>query len=205
MAQRLKNEVRERILAAALTVFAADGYRSAKMADIAQTAGISAGNLYRYFGGKEALFHAVIDPQFVDRFDRLLDRRVRALSNLGRGGTKEDASTAAEELLGFWIEHRLAVVVVLDRCEGSRYEGFGERFVQRLVSMTTEHLEGLRPDAPLSPLVPFTLTNIFHTSLRSVVSILETYSTEDETRAAFEAFWSFQLAGLAGFEQWVRP
>ena len=204
MAQRLKTEVRDRILLAAKTVFAADGYRSAKMADIAQTAGISAGNLYRYFGGKEALFHAVIDPQFVSRFDRLLDRRVQALSNLGRGGTEEDASAAAEELLRFWIEHRLAVVVVLDRCEGSRYDGFGERFVQRLVAMTEEHLEALRPDAVLPSIVPFTLTNIFHTSLRSVVSILETYSSDEEIRAAFEAFWSFQLAGLAGFEQWVR-
>lgn len=202
MAQRLKSEVRERILAAAQTVFAAQGFRAAKMADIASEANLSAGNLYRYFGGKEALFHEVIEPEFVARFERLLERRVRSLSNLEEG-LADDAQAVAEEMLSFWIEHRLQVVVLLDRCDGSQYEGFGERFVARLVALTSEHLERRLEGAALPDLVPFTLTNVFHTSRRSVVSILETYSNPEEIRAAFAAFWSFQLAGLAGLQRWV--
>ncbi len=200
MAQRLKTEVRERIIAAAEVVFAADGFQAAKMADIATEAGVSAGNLYRYFGGKDALFHEVVDPEFVERFERLLDRRVRALSDLEALGPP--ARAAADEMLEFWIEHRHRVVVLLDRCQGSRYAGFGDRFVERLVTLTLERLQS-QCEAPLPERVVFTLTNVFRASRRSVVSILETYSTGPEIRSAFEAFWSFQLAGLAGFEMWV--
>lgn len=206
MAQRLKPEVRDRIVASAETVFARDGFLSAKMADIATGAGVSAGNLYRYFPGKDALFDAVIDPQFVARFDDLLDRRVHSLANIGDRDAlsgNDDAAAAAEDMLRFWIAHRLRVVVLLDRCEGSPFSGFGQRFVDRLVTMGVGHIQRLRGDDTIAELVPFTLTTVFHTSRRAVVSILETYSTEPEIRAAFTAFWSFQLAGLAGLTTWA--
>lgn len=204
MAQRLKAEVRERILAAAEEVFAVHGFEGAKMSDIAAAADLSTGNLYRYFAGKDALFHEVIDPDFVARFDVLLDRRVRALFRVRPRELDEDAHAAAEQMLSFWIENRRRVVVLLDRCEGSRYEGFGRRFVERLVTMTVEHLgKGGRRSRPRA-LMSLTLTTAFDTSRRAVVSILETYATEPEIRLAFEAFWSFQLAGLAGFERWVN-
>jgi AcrR family transcriptional regulator len=50
----------EEILAAASDVFIRRGYAQATMQEIAQAAGISAGTIYRYFKGKEALFHALV-------------------------------------------------------------------------------------------------------------------------------------------------
>lgn len=203
MAQKLKPAVRERILAAAERAFARGGYRPTTMGQIADEAGLSAGNLYRYFPGKEALFHAVVDDDFVARFDALLERRVRALSHLDRVDDGRAAvDDAAGEMLGFWIAHRWQVVILLDRAAGSQRDGFGDRFVQRLVHMTLEHLAARHGDV-LPPVVPFTLENIFETSRRAIVRILERSTSEDEIRDAFEAFWSFQLAGLAGFEEWL--
>ncbi len=203
MVQQLKPEIRARILDAARTVFAAYGYKDAKMAQIADEAGLSAGNLYRYFKGKSALFEAVVPPSFEHTFDELLQARVRALGTLDRDGGMTTAQTRASELLAFWIEHRLEVVILLDRAQGSRYGEYGERFVERLVDMTHDHLrDRLGADPP--EVVRFTLRNIFHTSRRSVVSILETYEDPTDIERAFEAFWSFQLTGLAGFEEWVR-
>src|SRR5690349_14404310 len=46
---------RTSILEAAHTVFARRGIKSATMAEIAETAGVSAGAIYRYFDSKEAL------------------------------------------------------------------------------------------------------------------------------------------------------
>jgi len=215
MAQRLKPEVRDRIIASAETVFARDGFLSAKMAEIAAVAGLSAGNVYRYFPGKDALFGAVIDPGFVARFDDLLDQRVHSLSGTQAlagphsatanraASTDDDAAEAADAMLRFWIAHRLRVVVLLDRCEGSPFADFGQRFVDRLVAMAVAHIQALRGGKTIPELVPFTLTTVFHTSRRAVVSILETYTTEPEIRAAFEAFWSFQVAGLAGLTTWA--
>jgi AcrR family transcriptional regulator len=44
------------VLAAAVRVFARDGYRSAHMSDVAREAGLSEAALYRYVDGKEGLF-----------------------------------------------------------------------------------------------------------------------------------------------------
>jgi AcrR family transcriptional regulator len=44
------------VIAAAVRVFAADGYRSARMSDVAREAGLSEAALYRYVDGKEDLF-----------------------------------------------------------------------------------------------------------------------------------------------------
>ena len=44
------------VLAAAVRVFARDGYRYAHMSDVAREAGLSEAALYRYVDGKEGLF-----------------------------------------------------------------------------------------------------------------------------------------------------
>src|SRR5487761_652555 len=44
------------VIAAAVRVFARDGYRSARMSDVAREVGISEAALYRYVDGKEGLF-----------------------------------------------------------------------------------------------------------------------------------------------------
>jgi AcrR family transcriptional regulator len=51
---------RAAILDAALTVFAAHGYESARLDDVAAKAGVAKGTLYLYFEDKEALFEAMV-------------------------------------------------------------------------------------------------------------------------------------------------
>jgi AcrR family transcriptional regulator len=50
---------REAILAAAEKIILRDGYQPAKMADIAESTGVSVGTLYNYFDSKEAVFNAL--------------------------------------------------------------------------------------------------------------------------------------------------
>lgn len=53
------NEKRQRIMDAALKVFAAQGVHGTPVPPIAQEAGVSVGSLYRYFDSKEELVNAV--------------------------------------------------------------------------------------------------------------------------------------------------
>jgi AcrR family transcriptional regulator len=58
---RLPPEVRrERLLEAAAEVFAARGYEGARVEQIAEAAGISAGLIYRHFDGKRELFEELL-------------------------------------------------------------------------------------------------------------------------------------------------
>ena len=54
--QRIKDERREQILKAALSIFARKGLAAARISDIAAAAGLSYGLVYHYFRDKEGLF-----------------------------------------------------------------------------------------------------------------------------------------------------
>ena len=54
---------RERILVAAQKCFVERGFHGASMAHIAETAGMSAGLIYRYFAGKNEIILAIVEHQ----------------------------------------------------------------------------------------------------------------------------------------------
>ena len=58
--ERIREEQKERILKAAMTIFAHNGYSETKMSDVAAAAGASYGLAYHYFANKEAIFTALI-------------------------------------------------------------------------------------------------------------------------------------------------
>jgi AcrR family transcriptional regulator len=60
-AERAPNERRTRILDAAESVFARAGFHAATMQDVAAEAGMSPGNLYRYFASKDAIIAAMAE------------------------------------------------------------------------------------------------------------------------------------------------
>jgi AcrR family transcriptional regulator len=204
MPQILKDTVRERIAGAALEVFAAQGYAGATMGQIAAAAGISTGNVYRYYPGKRELFDAVVSPGFVRRFRTLLRRRVRALDGvrdvrlLAAGAPYHLAS---EELLRFAIDHRRRVIVLLARAEGSRYETFAERTVDDLVGLAVAHFTALDPTTALDRAMRFDLVEIYRAFVRVLVRILETFDDGRSIRAAVEGYTRYHLAGLESFFQ----
>lgn len=68
---RNPESTREKILDAALSVFASKGYHSSKLDEIVEESGTSKGSIYFHFPNKERLFLAL-----VDQFANLLERRV---------------------------------------------------------------------------------------------------------------------------------
>ncbi|MEL7464406.1 MAG: TetR/AcrR family transcriptional regulator [Pseudomonadota bacterium] len=75
---RIQTENRAKIAAAALEVFAAEGFRGATVDAIAERAGMSKPNLLYYFGSKEAIYRAVLE--------RLLDDWLAPLRELNPEG-----------------------------------------------------------------------------------------------------------------------
>lgn len=200
MPQVLKDELRQRILAAALEVFAAHGFTGATMTMIAERAGLGTASLYRYYPGKGELFAAVVTPELAARFEALLERRVHAL---GRAVLGDAARDDGEELLRFWLEHRLAVVILLDRAAGTDYAHYGERFVELLVEATLGQLRAAQAGVRVSGPSRFVLARIFEGTRRTLAAILAEHADERALREAIEAFWSYQIPGLAGFARWL--
>lgn len=74
---------RERILSAARQCFVESGFHAANMASIAETAGVSAGLIYRYFDSKNAIILAIIERQLneVQADIRRLQSESRVVAN----------------------------------------------------------------------------------------------------------------------------
>jgi len=75
---RIQAENSEKILAAALEVFASEGFRGATIDRIAEAAGMSKPNLLYYFRGKDEIYRVVLD--------RLLDTWLAPLRAIDAGG-----------------------------------------------------------------------------------------------------------------------
>jgi AcrR family transcriptional regulator len=193
MAQLLKPAVRGRIEASALAAFADRGFGAASMAAIAAEAGTAPANVYRYFPSKAALLAAVLPDAIIDRHDDLLAERLDALV-----ARSPAVPASADALLDFWIEHRLAVAILLDRVEGTPHADYPARFVARLTA-SAEARAGL----PLAPHHREVLTLVFDGTRRTVAHVLRTHADADAIRTRIHGFWSYQLPGLDGLVSWM--
>lgn len=85
---------RERILVAAQKCFVERGFHGASMANIAETAGMSAGLIYRYFAGKSEIILAIVEHQLSMLLNdmnlkRKVDMTAELIASFDRGGDDE--------------------------------------------------------------------------------------------------------------------
>lgn len=95
MPQVKKTEVKAAILDAAFVLFMESGYSATSMPSIASLAGITAGNIYRYYKSKFELFYAVLEPWLNSRLD-VLEHEIAELSG--------DREKLQRILFFMWIE-----------------------------------------------------------------------------------------------------
>lgn len=196
MPQRLKDDVRGRILAAAAATFAARGYPHATLADIARRADVAPSNVYKYYANKQALFDAVVTPALAARLFRLLRARLREFDTPNTWPhAHADGSAHARALLDFWVEHRLAVLILLNGAEGTRFAAVRTRMAQEIARQAARVVRRRTAAAP-DPHFDMVLRQIFANTVAMVAAILERYKSGADIGRAFATFWTYQLAGL---------
>jgi AcrR family transcriptional regulator len=97
MAQRLARN-RERILDLAQEMFV-EGYRNARMEDLAAAADVSVGTLYNHFGNKDGIFLALAE-RALEQFDGYLDQAFQP-----EYSPLEQVMACGEVYLRFHLEH----------------------------------------------------------------------------------------------------
>ena len=79
-----EQEVRDRIVTAAVRVFSEKGYHSSTIADVCRESGLSVGAIYTYFSSKEQLFRQSCDLIAARGLDELAERLVSATTTAER-------------------------------------------------------------------------------------------------------------------------
>lgn len=129
--QVLKEEIREKIYHSGVNVFFKKGYLKATVKDIAQEAGVPVGLVYSYYQNKEALLDAIVTPVYT-RLVHLFKDPSRHEINIDRFFDKKIPS-----ILNLVNEKRKELVILLDKCTGTRYEGSKSA----LVDYITKHVK----------------------------------------------------------------
>ncbi len=199
MAQYLKDDVQRRIAAAALEEFCARGFRSATMAAIARAAGISTGNIYRYYENKEVLFDDVVPPSLVRELKRLIRDRMKALE--GVDDVRELSADApwhvlSREVMDLALTHRLPVAILLSNAPGTRHEGFAEELIGSMSELALAHFHGLKPDLRVSATIRLNLAIVYRNLVLAMVRILTTFEEPTLIEGAVSEYTRFHLAGL---------
>ena len=102
--QYLKKEIRDRILAAAVEEFKAQGYADASIRNIADNAEISLGNIYRYYKNKEDLYFAIINP-FMDSVRNFVDNDFSF--------TNKTMKELSETLIAFIMQYNDELLIII--------------------------------------------------------------------------------------------
>jgi AcrR family transcriptional regulator len=167
--------VRERILAAAVQLFAQYGYHAATMRDIARISGIQAASIYHYYPSKQALLVEIMDThmhnlnanlqRIVQECLPIEQRLHEAIANHIRLHTtyKAEFFIIDTEIRALEEEQRGTILALRDQYErllqGLLEEGMEQGVFRRvdrkvasyaLIAMCTEVATWFRPDGRLS-------------------------------------------------------
>ena len=171
--QVLKEEVRERILAAAVQVFYEKDFRRAKLQDIAKLADVSVSLLYSYFKNKEKLFEGVVSSAPFD-FDRIAREEESIIADT----PSERYQIAAEGPLLNMLTHHKLLVILIDKSQGTAYEHAKDDFVESI----ERHIRYMMNERAVLR-YPDLLTHVLASNfVESLMEVARHYSSENEAR-----------------------
>ena len=166
--QYLKQDIKDRIIIAAIEEFKENGYSNASIRNIANNAEISLGNIYRYFTNKEALYFAVINPfmeSFRDAIQNKLDFHEQNPSNL--------ASTLASILAQYADEF-----IIIRQGNTSHYNVFINYLVEIISAKIYEYLQAVDQTADVKVTNPALCQAVAEGFL---VSLFKTFQSQTES------------------------
>ncbi len=201
--QILKNNIKLQIENAAIGLFSSSGYEKSGMAEIARLAGISAGNVYRYYSNKQELLDSIISKDFVQSCFAILNEKIGQVKGLGSDqiATSEEFAHGNLQLLDFLIRNRLRLVILMKGCPGTRLENFCESIRTAIVKAVSEHFVavGKAPDKEADFPECLLLDTIYKNLINATLVILGSKTSDRQCRKTLQKLMAYHLGGLSSF------
>lgn len=147
--ENLTNTTKEKILKAAIKVFAERGYHSTRVDDIADESKTSKGSIYFYFKSKQDIFLGLIEI-FID----LLEKRViKTMSNKEDHGPEQLTHTLGE-IVGVFKQYRSLAKIVLIQAVGlgEIFEDQRRLFIDKFCGIVQKRLDLAIQNGSIEPI-----------------------------------------------------
>lgn len=190
MVQVKKDEVQEKIHQAALTVFAEQGYNNTKIADIATRAGVSVGNIYRYYPGKQQIFEAVMPESFLESFKNELSRKIKEFPS--------QALLSGKPFLQMLIEDRERIMILFSGSQGTRYENFRKELIGFLIAAVRQQYPQLCANLLETYRNEWILEGIYEMLIDIFAMVMKRATNRSELELALKAVNTYHLRGISG-------
>ena len=175
----LKEEMRQRIVEAARDEFFQSGYARASMRAIAQQAGMTVGNIYLYFPGKEQLFDAIVGETV---------RQIQEITRLP-SANNDTIRKMADALRAPFVQNRVEFMILVTRSSGSKYENYKQMLITLAQRRMREEFVARGYEALYDPLAV--------AIMEGLMEIFRTYDGDEKRlEQSLVCFLNYMLGGL---------
>ena len=196
MVQYKKDEIKEKIDSAAIAVFAVEGYESTKISEIAKKAGVSVGNVYRYYGGKEEIFYSILPEQFLMEYQLLLREKIAGFRGHIGSGRYQQTWLTSEPFISFMAEHRSRILILFKGSRGTRYEKIKTELVSFLIGLLRENYPEMYEKNVEAAGNEFVITSVYEGLIDLFGKVLSKAETEQELKEYLSLVNTYHLHGI---------
>lgn len=183
--QYLKDEIRNDILSAALDEFYEKGYRRSSMRNIAKNAGMTVGNLYRYFKNKDEIFMVLVQPVAKAIIDLTENHEKHQLFE--NGNIQALNQFISSTLMHIHNNRPKELSILINGSQGSNLENFKEDLISGLAQHLREHCYLLDDQCKEDELEPIIYHLIAKNNVEGYILILESdLDQEAKKRAVYQ-------------------
>lgn len=177
MEDERRKQTEQKLIRSGRAEFLKKGYVKASLRDICKAAGVTTGAFYFSFESKETLMTAILDPVIADYEHMCAELAQRE---------EEDPGTADDnerQIMEYLSEHRAEAIILMERSEGSRYEGFRQKVYSQMQAAFTSYFSKFMGSEPDSEMIRILVAM----RLRGYMELIEgDYTVEERLKLARE-------------------
>jgi AcrR family transcriptional regulator len=195
--QKLKDEIRNRIIEAALKEFSLNGYEKASMRDISKTGGMSVSNTYNYYQNKEELFDGIIKPVY-DSVKNLFRQSLMQSAQKGPAGNNTLAAIddILREIIQMDDRQRRLFIILCENSAGTRYEKAKEDMTALLRMLLAEAVRQPGGSPQIEESRNYILNIIAENYLDGFLRVLKDYRDQAQAEEKMKTLLAYHLNGI---------
>ena len=143
-----KEDIRDRVLAAARLQFGRKGFAKTFMREIAGAAGVGVGNIYNYFTGKDELFRETVRPVLHALEAMLQEHHGIRGEDIMMMTSEKYLRSCIDEYVSLIATYRGLMEILLFRAQGSSLEHFRESYTDRSTELVRAWFVSMRKKHP---------------------------------------------------------
>ncbi len=195
MAQILKDEILKKINSAGLEILAREGFKNARLQDVAKAADISTGNIYRYFKNKEALFSSLINEDVFSEVKKIITTQFTATHGTSDVDTNFNEATTGFPFKSFYkFRYEIAIMVRDD----DEIEKFQSDIINHLIIEAQKFQDSIGTQ-PVSEEKMVVLRIIYSNFISGFGKLLISDMSEELVQKAIGNFVQYHMGGIFKF------